>query len=93
MWHCCKVDVGVKLQEVALEERCRDQYRVVVTCHVTSLVPNKTWYQTGLSSRMSCTYIQQVLCLNLTREWADPTCRFLFFSLQEYTQQNSLSKF
>jgi hypothetical protein len=33
----------------------------------------------------------------LTREWSDPTCRnlpcFFFFSLQEYTQQNTLSKF
>jgi hypothetical protein len=36
-----------------------------------------------------------VTCL-LTREWPDPTCRNLpcfFLSLQEYTQQNSLSKF
>jgi hypothetical protein len=31
----------------------------------------------------------------LTREWSDPTCRNLpiFFSLQEHTQQNPLSKF
>jgi hypothetical protein len=36
------------------------------------------------------------LGLNLTREWSDPTGRKLpwfFFSLQEYTQQNPLSKF
>jgi hypothetical protein len=34
--------------------------------------------------------------VGLTREWSDPTCRNLpwfFFSLQEYTQQNPLSKF
>jgi hypothetical protein len=62
----------VKSPEVALEEYYHDQFQMVVTCHVTSLVPNKTWYQTGLSSRIPCTYIQEVLGLNLSQDIGYP---------------------
>jgi hypothetical protein len=67
MQDSCKVDVRIRSPEVALEEYCHDQFQVVVTCHVTSLVPNKTRHQTGLSSRIPCICIQEVLGWNLSQ--------------------------
>jgi hypothetical protein len=51
------------------------------------------------SERVKGIFINVILSgVRLTREWSDPTCRnlpwfFFFFLLQEYTQQNPLSKF
>jgi hypothetical protein len=78
------------LRWVLINERKVKNNWYKTTLHLTHIYIREAWFLLWLQ------FIQS-FSIELTREWSDPTCRnlprFFFFSLQEYTQQNPMSKF